>query len=97
MTQQKKAYIFAAIAVLLWSTASTSFKLTLRYLNTIELLFYSSLTASIAIFIIILFQGKTAKIFKSGSRELLNSAILGLMNPFLYYLILFKAYKLLNL
>ena len=95
MVTQKKAYLFAAIAVLLWSTASTSFKLTLRYLSTIELLFYSSLTASIAIFIIILFQGKTAKIFKSGSRELLNSAILGLMNPFLYYLILFKAYTLL--
>lgn len=95
MANQKKAYLFAAMAVLFWSTASTSFKLTLRYLSTIELLFYSSLTASIALFIIILFQGKTANIFKSGSREIFNSAILGFMNPFLYYLILFKAYTLL--
>ena len=92
---QNRAYIFAAIAVLFWATASTSFKLTLRYLNTIEMLFYSSLTASIALFIIILFQRKTKKLLNSGKNEILNSAILGLMNPFFYYIILFKAYTLL--
>ena len=95
MVNQKKAYIFAAIAVMLWATASTSFKITLRYLNTIEMLFYSSLSASIALFIIILFQGKTKKVFKSGKKEIFNSAILGFMNPFFYYIILFKAYTLL--
>ena len=73
IVNQNKAYIFAAIAVLFWATASTSFKLTLRYLNTIEMLFYSSLTASIALFIILLFQKKTKKLFKSGKKEILNS------------------------
>jgi len=92
---QNKAYIFAAIAVLFWSTASTSFKITLRYLNTIEMLFYSSLSATIALLIIVIFQRKTKKIFKSGRKEILNSAILGFMNPFFYYIILFKAYTLL--
>ncbi|MDA3813890.1 MAG: DMT family transporter [Candidatus Cloacimonetes bacterium] len=92
---QNKAYIFAAIAVLFWSTASTSFKITLRYLNTIETLFYASLTASIALFVIILFQRKIKSLFKSGRNEILNSAILGFMNPFFYYIILFKAYTLL--
>ena len=95
IANQNKAYIFAAIAVLFWSTASTSFKITLRYLNTIEMLFYSSLFASIALFIIILFQRKTKKIFKTERKEILNSAILGFMNPFFYYIILFKAYTLL--
>ena len=95
IVNQNKAYVFAAIAVLLWATASTSFKITLRYLSTIEMLFYSSLSASTALFIIILFQGKTKKIFKSGRKEVLNSALLGLMNPFFYYIILFKAYTLL--
>ena len=92
---QNKAYIFAAIAVIFWSTASTSFKITLRYLNTIEMLFYSSLSATIALLIIVIFQRKTKKIFKSGRKEILNSAILGFMNPFFYYIILFKAYTLL--
>jgi len=95
IVNQNKAYVFAAVAVLFWATASTSFKITLKYLSTIEMLFYSSLTASIALFIIILFQGKTKKIFKSEKKEILNSAILGFMNPFFYYIILFKAYTLL--
>jgi len=95
VVNQNKAYLFAAIAVLFWSTASTSFKITLRYLDTIEMLFYSSLTASITLFIILIFQKKTKKIFKSGRKEILNSAILGFMNPFFYYIILFKAYTLL--
>ncbi len=95
IVNQNKAYIFAAIAVLFWSTASTSFKITLSYLNTIETLFYSSLTASIALFVIILFQRKIRNIFKSGRKEILNSAILGFMNPFFYYIILLKAYTLL--
>ena len=95
IVNQNKAYVFAAVAVLFWATASTSFKITLRYLGTIEMLFYSTLTASIALFIILLFQKKVNKIFKSGSKEILNSAILGLMNPFFYYIILFKAYTLL--
>ena len=59
------------------------------------MLFYSSLSASIALFIIILFQGKTKRVFKSGKKEIFNSAILGFMNPFFYYIILFKAYTLL--
>ena len=81
--------------MLFWATAPTSFKLTLKHLNTIELLFYSSLSASIALLIIILFQGKFKQIFNTGKKEIINSAILGLMNPFLYYIILFKAYTLL--
>lgn len=95
IVNQNKAYIYAAIAVLFWATASTSFKITLRYLNTIEMLFYSSLTASIALFIILSFQRKIKYIFSTGRKEILNSAILGFMNPFFYYIILFKAYTLL--
>ena len=59
------------------------------------MLFYSSLTASIALFIILIFQKKIKILFKSEKKEILSSAILGLMNPFFYYIILFKAYTLL--
>ena len=59
------------------------------------MLFYSSLTASIALFIILSFQRKIKYIFSTGRKEILNSAILGFMNPFFYYIILFKAYTLL--
>jgi len=94
-SNQRKAYILAAVAVIFWATAPTSFKLTLKYLSTIELLFYSSFSATLALLLIIIFQGKLKQIFNSGKKEILNSAILGLMNPFFYYIILFKAYTLL--
>jgi drug/metabolite transporter (DMT)-like permease len=45
--------------------------------------------------IIVLTGGKFYLIRLTSRKELLNSAILGLINPFLYYLILLKAYKLL--
>ena len=58
MKTQKQAYIYAILSVLLWSTAASAFKITLRYLTIIQLLFFSSLTAAMASFIILLFQGK---------------------------------------
>ena len=36
MVDQKKAYISGIIAVLLWSTVASAFKLTLRYLTEIK-------------------------------------------------------------
>lgn len=95
MNTQKKAYLYAIIAVLLWSTVASAFKLTLRYLNVVNLLFYSSLVSSISFFIILIFHGKLKKLKEYGLNDYLHSFILGLLNPFLYYLILFKAYSLL--
>jgi drug/metabolite transporter (DMT)-like permease len=55
----------------------------------------ASLTSAIILFIIVLAGGKTHLIRITKRKELLNSAILGFINPFLYYLILLKAYQLL--
>ncbi len=93
MIKQKKAYIYAISAVILWSTAASAFKITLRYIKPISMLFYSSLTALIALSIILLIQRKS--FIDYSKKEILNSAILGLLNPFAYYIILFKAYSLL--
>ncbi|MCF7792727.1 MAG: DMT family transporter [Candidatus Cloacimonetes bacterium] len=95
MTNQNKAYIFASFAVLFWSTAPSAFKLTLRYLNTIEMLLYSSFTASLALFLILIFQKKLNQFKQFSNKDFLHSAILGFLNPFFYYVILFKAYTLL--
>ena len=94
MNNQNKAYLYALLAVLFWSTAASAFKITLRYTNYIMLLLFSSFIASISLFIILLFQKKIPLVFKFSKKECLNSAFLGFLNPFLYYLILFKAYSL---
>ncbi|NJE05411.1 DMT family transporter [Thermococcus sp. M36] len=72
-------------AVLLWSTVASAFKLSLRYLTPLQLLFYASLTS------LILFGLLYAPNF-SPRRENLRSAYLGLINPLLYYTVLFSAY-----
>ncbi len=95
MKPQKQAYIYAILSVLMWSTAASAFKITLHYLTTIQLLFFSSFTAAMASFIILLFQGKLRLIASFSAKDYLHSAILGMLNPFIYYVILFKAYTLL--
>lgn len=95
MDDQDRAYFYALIAVFMWSTVASAFKLTLDHLDFIQLLFYSTLTSWIVLLIIILIQGKWTELRKTGRKDFLRSAKLGFLNPFLYYLVLFKAYSLL--
>jgi len=95
MDRQKKAYFYAILTVLLWSTVASAFKITLRHLNFIQLLFYASFVSMAALFLILLYQGKLRELANFSNREYLYSALLGFLNPFFYYIILFKAYSLL--
>lgn len=95
MDNQTKAYIFALMTVALWSTIATASKLTLRYLEPVELLFYAAITSTIVLFAIICVQKKTHYLKKISINDWLLSLGFGLLNPFLYYLVLFKAYDLL--
>ena len=92
MERQKLAYAYALLAVLMWSTVASAFKLSLKHFNYLNLLFYASLTSLIVLFSVLLYQGKLSMLSSSSIKD---SAFLGLINPFLYYMILFKAYSLL--
>ncbi len=94
-SNQKKAYIFAISAVLLWSTVGVSFKIALRYVDFLQLLFFASFTAIVVYILIALINGTYRELFKIKKREILSSAFIGFLNPFLYYVVLFKAYSLL--
>ncbi|MDZ7763180.1 MAG: EamA family transporter [Melioribacteraceae bacterium] len=87
--------LYALSAVLLWSTVATAFKLTLAGLNYAQLLFYASLTSTIVLFFFAMKESRTdvLNIFKG--EDFLKNLLLGLFNPFLYYLVLFQAYSLL--
>jgi len=78
-----------------WSTVPTAFKISLRELDILPMLTIASLTSTLILLIVVL-TGKKAQLLRiTTPKELLNSAILGFINPFLYYLILLKAYQLL--
>ncbi|MFZ4740862.1 MAG: DMT family transporter [Bacteroidales bacterium] len=95
MPKQKKAYLFAILAVICWSTVATAFKIALRNCDFLQLLFFSSLVSSIVLFLILVFQKKISLVRNISRSSFIHSVLLGFLNPFLYYTILFKAYSIL--
>ncbi len=95
VNEQKSSYLFALTAVILWSTVASAFKISLRYLTPVQLLFFSSLSSCLVLFLIILVQGKIKQLASLSGRDWLVSVKYGFLNPFLYYLVLFYAYDLL--
>ncbi len=95
MRNQNKGYLFALAAVFLWSTVAAAFKLTLRYVDPAQLVFHSCFFSTLVLGIILVSQNKLALVLSCSRREYLRSFLLGALNPFVYYLILFKAYDLL--
>jgi len=88
-------YIYAAMAVLLWATVASAFKIALRHLDFLQLVFYASAVSMAFFFAVLLAQGRLG-VFKTYSKgDYLRSMVLGFLNPFLYYVVLFQAYSLL--
>ena len=95
MSDQRRAYVYVAIVILLWSTVASAFKIALRYLNFSQLVFYAVIFSVLTFFIILVQQGKLPLLTKCTRREYTRSLVLGMLNPFLYYLVLLRSYSLL--
>jgi drug/metabolite transporter (DMT)-like permease len=95
MKNQTKAYLFASAAVLCWSTVGSAFKLALREVDYVNLLFWSVLVSLLVFVVFITVKRQWSLIKQQTASEIFRSAFMGLINPFLYYLILFQAYDLL--
>ncbi len=98
MSRQRKAYLLALAAILFWSTAGSAFKLSLDRTPTSEpqLLLFATAVSLTFLAIWQAFRGRLRKSFRLSRREWINSAIMGALNPFGYYIVLFKAYNLIQ-
>jgi len=85
----------ASAAVLFWATSASAFKISLRHIDVFSLLFYASITSTSAFFIYILLSKRLSLLKSLSGKDYLYSALLGFLNPFLYYAVLFKAYSIL--
>ena len=94
MKDQKSAILLALVAVVLWSTVAVAFKIALAALTPFQLILIASLVSFFFFFLMLILQGKLRLLFSVRGHQLLQSAVQGFLNPFLYYLILFKAYAL---
>jgi drug/metabolite transporter (DMT)-like permease len=95
MDRVKQSYIYAGLAVFFWSTIPTVFKIGLGELDILTMLTIATFTSTIALFIILISGKKSVLLRKTTEKELLSSAFLGLLNPFIYYIVLLNAYRLL--
>jgi drug/metabolite transporter (DMT)-like permease len=95
MNRTRQSYIYAGLAIFFWSTVPTAFKISLREIDILTMLTLAVITSTVVLGIVVLAQRKTDLLLKTTGRELLSSAMLGLINPFIYYQILLKAYQLL--
>lgn len=95
MRRQTQAYLYAGASVLCWSTVATAFKLSLRHARPDVLVFHSAAASALVLLCIAMATGRLQGLRDWNARDLRTSLGLGLLNPFLYYLVLFKAYDLL--
>ncbi len=87
-----RAEIYALGAVACWATVATAFKLALAHIAPVGLLFLASAT-SLAVYAVVLLVGRGfGELASLPRRTLLGLLGLGVLNPALYYLILFNAY-----
>jgi drug/metabolite transporter (DMT)-like permease len=83
------------VAVFFWSTVASAFKVALRHQEPLLLLFFASWVSLLALLVTLLAQKKLGLLRRYSRRDYLHSALLGLLNPAVYYVVLFKAYSLL--
>jgi drug/metabolite transporter (DMT)-like permease len=76
----------AFLAVVMWSTAASAFKLSLEHLTPYMLLLVSSAVSLCVLWVLDLARGGGRPVWSR------SAALRGLLNPFLYYLVLLTAY-----
>ena len=86
--KQSEALAYGLAAIILWSTVATAFKLGLNYLAIEQLLFVGIFASWSFFLMVLLFQ----RSFYLAAEDRLIAPVIGLLNPFAYYLILFSAY-----
>lgn len=90
-----RAYLYGLAVVLLWSTSATAFKLSLRLVDPIQLLLMACLVSAAVLTGVLAVKGRLGTVFRFSRKEYLRSVGMSLLNPVIYYLMVFKAYDLL--
>lgn len=92
MVNQKQAMLYGLGTVLLWSTVATAFKLSLRELTPIQMLVVACSASVLVMALVLMILGRWHQVFQLSRRQYLQSMGMGLINPCLYYFLLFGAF-----
>jgi drug/metabolite transporter (DMT)-like permease len=86
--------IYTLLTVICWATAATAIKITLSCLNPLVGVFFATLFSLITLAVIAGFQKKWKMTIELLKNDFGRYFLLGLLNPFFYYIVLFYAYNL---
>ncbi|WP_152207756.1 DMT family transporter [Marinobacter changyiensis] len=92
MKNQSQAMVYGLATVLLWSTVATAFKLSLREISPVQLLFIACAASVVVLALVLVVQRRWHLVFALRRRQYLQSIGMGLVNPCLYYFLLFGAF-----
>jgi len=92
LKDQRRATAFGLGAVVAWSTVATAFKLALRHLEPTQLLFTATAISLLTLTLVLAWQRRLGALRATPAAARTRALLLGLLNPFLYYLVLFAAY-----
>jgi len=94
MKKETTSILLAGLATLCWATVASAFKLTLKYIrhDVLSMVFFASAFSTMVFLFILIVRKHSFQIKKT---RIIHSALLGLINPAIYYIVLFKAYDLL--
>ena len=90
---ERYALGYGLAAVLLWSTVATAFKITLDYFTPSQMMVAASVISAIALGVIAFFQGKLHLLGRTFIARPFYYLLLGLINPFAYYLVLARGLR----
>lgn len=95
MTKNSKSIVLAGIAVLSWATVATAFKIALMHLSVFCMLLIATVTAFLIYTVMMSVEKKWGELRRLPKDVMIKTALLGILNPVAYYLVLFWAYDLL--
>ena len=90
--QHRWSLVYGLVAVLLWSTMATAFKWSLNYTTPLQLIALASVVSWLFFLVALGVTGELKTLKSTSSGEITRSLLFGLLNPGIYYLVLFEAY-----
>ncbi len=95
MRNETKAVVLGGVAVASWATVATAFKIALMHLSVFNMLLVATVTAMLVYACMMTIEGKWKTLTSMPRDVVVKTALLGIVNPVAYYLVLFRAYDLL--
>ncbi|MDE6480457.1 MAG: DMT family transporter [Muribaculaceae bacterium] len=95
MTTNSKSIVLAGVAVLSWATVATAFKIALMHLSVFCMLLVATVTSFVVYSVMMGIEKKWRILMELPKDVVIKTSLLGVLNPVVYYLVLFRAYDML--